>query len=150
MNGIREENLRLKTLLQQIEKDYKNLQMKLIDVSRQESKKSGSPVPAAGDSSDGGDDQELVSLRLGTCSTDNGRISSTIDDQVANKGGGSDGDRATSSSKNKERSWPAPVKTQRSSSNGDDEISQTSVKRARVCVRSRCDTPTVSNIFFFF
>lgn len=127
VNGIREENLRLKTLLQQIEKDYKNLQMKLIDVFQQESKKNEIPIAD--------DDQELVSLRLGTSSTD---------DEVA-KGGSDGGDRATSSKNEERSSWP-PMK--RASSNGDDEVSQTSVKRARVCVRARCDTPTVSSFFF--
>ncbi|KAG6398302.1 hypothetical protein SASPL_139758 [Salvia splendens] len=60
--GMREENMRLKTLLQKIEVDYKDLQRKVSDF-QQNLKKNGSDLnPKTGDEGD----QELVSLRLGT------------------------------------------------------------------------------------
>ncbi|KAL1538670.1 putative WRKY transcription factor 72 [Salvia divinorum] len=132
--GVREENMRLKTLLQKIEVDYKNLQKKVSDF-QQGSKKSGSGL----DSKTGGDgeDQELVSLRLGASST---RAKSASDHSTERNGVvkvGSEGEAAEV----RDEGWP-PVKTQR---DGDGEVSQTSGKRARVCVRARCDTPTMND-----
>lgn len=186
MGEVREENLRLKTLLQQIEKDYKTLQMKFIDVFQQESNKNGSPIPTSNgaESTTTADDQdqELVSLRLGTSPTDpkkedlhvtissnsskvtceNDGIKLGLDYNILERLKTEDGamgfgqnpgpDKYSFTGKKEDdqagEKWPPGkvLKTQRS---GDEEFSQTNVKRARVCVRARCDTPTVSPIVCF-
>ncbi|KAI3452333.1 hypothetical protein Pfo_008998 [Paulownia fortunei] len=180
MTGVREENLRLKTLLQQIEKDYKTLQMQFIDIFQQESKKNGSPTPTTNGAENTDDDQEqeLVSLRLGTSptepkredilvtSTSNNSSKVTCENDGIKLGLGYNLERLISddgamgfvknpgpdnysfSGKKEDdqagEKWPPSkvLKTQRS---GDEEFSQTSVKRARVCVRARCDTPTMND-----
>ncbi|KAL0332043.1 UNVERIFIED_CONTAM: putative WRKY transcription factor 72 [Sesamum calycinum] len=138
LRGVREENLRLKNLLQQIEKDYKTLEMRFVDIFQQESKKNGSPIISAAAEDD--QEQELVSLRLGTS------VEPKKESSCKNKNPGPDNCSFTGK-KEEDRAgekWsPGNVlMTQRS---GDDELSQTSVKRARVCVRARCDTPTMND-----
>ncbi|KAK4417687.1 putative WRKY transcription factor 72 [Sesamum alatum] len=176
LRGVREENLRLKNLLQQIEKDYKTLEMRFIDVFQQESKKNGSPIPTTDEDDQ---EQELVSLRLGTSmeprkedvhvassssgscckvTCENGELKLGLDFNSLGRLKTDDGpmgfsknpgpDNCSLTGKKEEdqagEKWsPGNVlKTQRS---GDDELSQTSVKRARVCVRARCDTPTMND-----
>ncbi|KAL0377519.1 UNVERIFIED_CONTAM: putative WRKY transcription factor 72 [Sesamum radiatum] len=173
LRGVREENLRLKNLLQQIEKDYKTLEMRFVDIFQQESKKSGSPIISAAAEDD--QEQELVSLRLGTSAEpkkedvrvassscckvtcENGELKLGLDYSLGRletddgsmafrKNPGPDNCSFTGKKEEDQEGekWsPGNVlKTQRS---GDDELSQTSVKRARVCVRARCDTPTMND-----
>ncbi|KAK4488453.1 hypothetical protein RD792_004217, partial [Penstemon davidsonii] len=161
MTGVKEENTRLKTLLQQIEKDYKSLQMRFLDIYKQESTKIVSPENSI-DVND--QEHELVSLRLGTITetskkedivhvTSTTSNSSKITSENDELKLGLDLKNPSSDSYNysgrKEdglevEKWETNkgLKTERS---GDEEISQTSVKRARVCVRARCDTPTMND-----
>ncbi|KAL2240442.1 probable WRKY transcription factor 72 [Sesamum indicum] len=176
LRGVREENLRLKNLLQQIGKDYKALEMRFVDIFQQESKKNGSPIIVAPAEDD--QEQELVSLRLGTsvepkkedvhvasgsssscCKVicENGELKLGMDYSLGRletddgsmafrKNPGPDNCSFTGKKEEDKagEKWPPGngLKTQRS---GDDELSQTSVKRARVCVRARCDTPTMND-----
>ncbi|KAK6155117.1 hypothetical protein DH2020_009365 [Rehmannia glutinosa] len=166
MTGVREENMRLKTLLQRIEKDYKDLQMQFMDIFQQESKKNnGSPI-----SNTNGDDQEqeLVSLRLGTSPKETKKENIhnltkiarendvfelglghnpkrlKTDDGALGKNSGPDNNYVLTGKKEENQKWGQNkgLKTERS---GDEELCQTSVKRARVCVRARCDTPTMND-----
>ncbi|KAL6520360.1 WRKY transcription factor [Orobanche minor] len=203
---LREENMRLRILLQQIEKDYKALQMQFVDVLHRKPKKNnGSPNVFAGENyttacarsrgdgggGGGGDDdqeQELVSLRLGTntptepkkeniitsvittpisktitCEKDDvvelglgynspERLKNTDDGPVSfgrNSGPDHQNNNNNSNSltgKKEEDDQTSPtskvLKTQRG---GDEEVCQTNVKRARVCVRAKCDTPTMND-----
>ncbi|PIN16327.1 hypothetical protein CDL12_11011 [Handroanthus impetiginosus] len=160
MRGVSEENLRLKTLLQQIEKEYKSLQMKFMDIFHQEFNKNGNPFPEKS-CFDQDQEQELVSLRLGTNpdptqpkKEDNHMITSTKNDELklgleCNLEGLTDKNPGPENYSKKEddeagEKWPPGkvLKTQRS---GDEEFSQTNVKRARVCVRAKCDTPTMND-----
>ncbi|KAL3624162.1 hypothetical protein CASFOL_032978 [Castilleja foliolosa] len=126
MRGVKDENTRLKNQLQQIEMDFKILQRQFIDAFRQQSKKNGlSPDNVIDDD----EEQDLVSLRLGM---------NNKNDEATGVGLGCEfPDGPMSVVKNE-----GPMKTMR---NGDEEICQTSVKRARVCVRARCDTPTMND-----
>lgn len=46
-----------------------------------------------------------------------------------------------------EETWPPPKVLKTMPSGGEDEVAQQCpLKKARVCVRMRCDTPTVSMI----
>ncbi|KAG8384725.1 hypothetical protein BUALT_Bualt04G0148100 [Buddleja alternifolia] len=167
MTGVREENMRLKTLLQQIEKDYKTLQMRFTDIFQQESMKTH-----AENGADDDQEHDLVSLRLGTSPKTEPKKEDMIVDHVTSASTISsksdelklglnyinveqglrsdDGFSKNRSPENysltagrKEEDQRSKVlKTERS---GDEEVSQTSVKRARVCVRARCDTPTMND-----
>lgn len=155
MTGIREENMRLKSLVQQIENDYKSLQMKFIDVF-QESKKKGNSFSTIYDSdkTDHIDDhdQDLVSLRLGSSPTHSKKVE---DVHIKNDGilnpekRLKTEDRDDDHKHKKEDDHESGEKCEVLKRSGDEGFGQTSVKKARVCVRARCDTATVSTIFLF-
>ncbi|KAL7100854.1 hypothetical protein ACP275_08G020700 [Erythranthe tilingii] len=170
MEGVREENVRLKTLLQQIESDYKALQMRFTRIYRNdgsdEFKKRiliESPIlksATAGEEEiniSGGDDDdeelELVSLRLGTSppiSDERTKKAVVVNNNINILQGGLINRSCISLTGGKKECSPtttSKVSTKTQRSGEDDElISQTSlVKRARVCVRARCDTPTMND-----
>lgn len=165
MGEVREENERLKVMLEQIEKDYHSLQLRFFDIIKQESPKKSteSSAPRLHDETD---EPELVSLCLGRSPSDQpkkeekARKSSTnYEEWKASLSLGldskfqlstelvSDASPETSLEEPKQvgdQTWP-PSKTLKTMRNGDDEVSQQNhVKRARVSVRARCDTSTVS------
>ncbi|KAL6552981.1 WRKY transcription factor [Orobanche gracilis] len=206
MTRLREENMRLRVVIQQIEKDYKALKMQFIDVLHRKPKKNnGSPNAFAGENyitassrsrhdGDCGDDddddqeQELVSLRLGTntptepkkenitsvittpscktitCEKDDvvelglgyncpKRLKSTDDGPVSfgrnsgpdhNNNNNNNSNSLTGKKEEDDQTSPTSkgLKTQRG---GDEEVCQTNAKRARVCVRAKCDTPTMND-----
>lgn len=169
MGEARDENQRLKIYLDRIVKDYRTLQMKFHDITDQqeETKKSTDPV----DDHQGSEHHELVSLTLGrissepkrdgkSCKTssqgenhDKKSLSLGLDCTFeASKSDTNEGlpnlSSVNSFGEPKEEAGEAwqrskALKTMRG---GDDEVimQQNPAKKARVSVRARCDTPTVS------
>lgn len=165
MGDVREENERLKTMLERVEKDYKSLQLRFFDIVQQQ-EPAKKPV-AEHDSSSSFDESivepELVSLSLGRrscsgCASSEAKkeekTSKSTREEEELKGSLSLALDSNSSEEQKDEAekeatagegWP-PSKMLKTVRNGsDDEASQQNpVKRARVSVRARCDTPTVS------
>ncbi|KAK6913211.1 WRKY domain [Dillenia turbinata] len=173
MGEVREENKRLKLMLQKIETEYRSLQMKFFDIIHQEDKKQNDNDSAP--TRDECEEPELVSLRLGTSSPSERKkdekannSGKSKEDQKLNEGLGlgldlkihvsksdpteatSNGSPEHSSDETKEEdageTWPSSktLKTMRSAD--ENEVSpQSQVKRARVSVRARCDTPTMND-----
>ncbi|GLT58587.1 hypothetical protein SLA2020_314670 [Shorea laevis] len=166
MGEVREENKRLKTCLNQIMRDYQNLQMQFYNIVHQEKKKSAEK----GDNNhcQEAEEPELVSLTLGRSATD-----SKKDEKNKTSNEGKEGltlgldckfdvsksdvenevslpnQSPTNSSEDPKKeaaeTWP-PSKILKTMRNGDDEVlQQNPVKKARVCVRARCDTPTMND-----
>lgn len=164
MGEVKEENERLKMMLERVEKDYQSLQLRFFDILRKEASKKG--VSDSATCHDKTEEPELVSLCLGRSPGDpkkDGRIGisskpkQTEDLEASLTLGldskylsstemGSDMSPENSSGESKEaeagETWPTnkPFKAK----HGDDEISEhMPTKRARVSVRARCNTPTV-------
>lgn len=82
MKEVREENARLKMMLEKIEKDYKSLQKRFLDSVNQEEAKNNSNNNAGCSTIEDTEEPEFVSLRLGTSPStepkkdDNNNISS--------------------------------------------------------------------------
>nr|WGV38275.1 WRKY [Loropetalum chinense var. rubrum] len=174
MDKVREENDRLKMMLKQMEKDYQSLQMHFLGVLGQEgSKKSkDSALPAhkereeselislslGRNSSDQTKKDEIINssssskakeevfkeeltlgldLKFQDSKPDSIQLVSDIPSH----------ENSFEEAKEEEaaETWP-PSKVVKTMRNGDDEVSeQTHVKRARVSVRARCDTPTMND-----
>ncbi|KAK4781686.1 hypothetical protein SAY86_015788 [Trapa natans] len=191
MGEVREENQRLKMLLERIMRDYKTLQMQFLDMVKQDHQKQ-QPAAAANYSPTSApagaqepEESSLVSLSLGLDSgssssgkyekgkllsapgNDNKKtdeehrreglaLSLDCNFDVANKSGISGVSKLPNSSspghssENQEEEeageiWP-PSKAPKTTRNGDDQVSQQNPpKKARVCVRARCDTPTMND-----
>lgn len=180
MKEVREENARLKMMLQKIEEDYKALQKRFVDnVDQQEANTTNNTKTCT--TIEDTEEPEFISLRLGTSPTTHepkretdSSVSSfskstTTEDQGQLKCGlklGLDYHLGESKSDptvaispensleeqkdehdqdaNPGENWP-PSKVVKTVRSEDDEISQQpNPKRARVSVRVRCDTPTVS------
>lgn len=161
MGEVREENQRLKKYLDRMMKDYRTLQMKFHDIVQQEGRKS---VDTTNNHQEI-EEPEFVSLRLGRTLSDTKKeekinvVSTQWKEAEETKEGLSLGlDCKLELSKSIENQSPiniseevkeeagetwAPNKAFKRS--GDDEAPQQNpVKKARVCVRARCDTLTVS------
>ncbi|CAK9155690.1 unnamed protein product [Ilex paraguariensis] len=74
MGEVKEENQRLRMYLNQIMKDYQNLQMQFHDIVQQETKKSTSPP----NNHQEAEETELVSLTLGRTSTDPKKVENYV------------------------------------------------------------------------
>ncbi|XP_075646548.1 putative WRKY transcription factor 72 isoform X2 [Castanea sativa] len=169
MGELKEENERLKMMLQQIEKDYQSLQLRFFDIFKQETPNNF--TESSTPSHDETEEPELVSLCLGRSPTESKKeekasnpikISTKDEEWKASLSLGWDSNKfqlsteivsnpspETSLEETKQaeagETWP-PSKTLKTMRNGDDEVSQqTHVKRARVSVRARCDTPTLND-----
>ncbi|KAF8399427.1 hypothetical protein HHK36_015292 [Tetracentron sinense] len=163
---VREENERLKTTLARIVKDYQSLQMHFFDILQQEEAKKSTDTTTTREEME---EPEFVSLSLGRISSEPkekiSNVSKTKEDEklkeglalgldckfdVSNPGPTepvSNRSPENSSEEPKEEevreTWP-PGKILKTMRSGDDEVpQQPPVKKARVCVRARCDTPTM-------
>lgn len=169
MGEVRQENQRLRMHLSQIMKDYQTLQMQFDNILKQEAKESANRAALTDLLDQATDEPELVSLSLGRSTSSVPRKDQKVDDQQENEGGlalrldsssfempktGPSTENSSKSSPensleaNKEagESWP-PHKVLKTRRREDDEVlEQNPAKKARVSVRVRCDTPTVSVI----
>ncbi|MBA0718302.1 hypothetical protein Golax_006057 [Gossypium laxum] len=173
MGEVREENQRLKMYLNRIMKDYQKLQMQFYDIVGQDSKKSqAAENNDHHHQQEEEEEPELVSLTLGRFSSDSkkdgkNKASSSHgkEEERGNEGLSLGLDYKLEASKSEvddealpnpspvngtqelkeEETWP-PSKVLKTTGTGDDEVlQQNSVKKARVCVRTRCETPTMND-----
>ena len=168
---MKEENERLKTVLTQIVKDYQALQMQLFDISqKKDHQEQANAKPLENSTLDHqAEEPELVELSLGTSpSTEtkkkNNERTKEEDHQMRSEGltlgleycnyvenSGSDNcssEKEEAVDQAVER-WPPSKMLKSDLRREDDEVAAahaTSVKRARVSVRARCDAPTVCTI----
>ncbi|KAE8695729.1 cell division cycle protein 48-like protein [Hibiscus syriacus] len=163
MGEVKEENERLKKMLEKIQENYKSLQSSFFEILQQGATKkltsslvSSSPVNVA--------ELELVSLSLGRSSPiaesrKDGKTTSSIkskDDpeikpsltlgldsnsQLPTPGNSSEDQQKEDGAA---ETWP-PSKIQKTTTRNGDEDQQNHVKRARVSVRARCDAPTMND-----
>ncbi|KAK4767903.1 hypothetical protein SAY87_003044 [Trapa incisa] len=186
MGEVREENERLKMLLERIMTDYKTLQMQFLHMVKQDHQKqqpaaaANSPAIAA-TSAQGPEESSLVSLSLGldSGSSSSGkyekekenhlpaprnedypheRLALSLDCKfdaanmsgisgVSNLPSSTSPELSSENHKGEESGeiWP-PSKAHKTSRSGDDQVSQRNPpKKTRVCVRARCDAPTMND-----
>lgn len=165
MGEVKEENERLKMMLERVEKDYHSLQLRFFDILQRDTPNKG--VEDSDTSLDEVEEPKLVSLCLGRSPRQpkkdgivgNSSKPKENKDLEANLTLGldsksllsmelvSDLSLINSSEELKEAEAGGTCSTNKSVRTKDvaDEIlEQTPIKRARVCVRARCDTLTVS------
>lgn len=173
MREVREENERLKKSLDEIMKDYETLKRKFHEMNHQITQTNGSTINNI-DHEVEEEVDDLVSLTLGRFSThqnknttssssltklDHQKILDLKQDYIIQTPSIIDRNiQSPTHSEPKEeeagQTWP-PSKMSKPSSLppppiGEDEVSQQNPpKKARVCVRARCDTPTVSHIYIY-
>ncbi|XP_061373524.1 WRKY transcription factor 72A-like [Gastrolobium bilobum] len=171
MGEVIEENQRLKMSLNRMLNDYRTLQMHFHNVVQQEN--TNSPDKVNNNHQEILEESDLVSLSLGRLpsnprNNEKAKVSKPLKEEEYKEGltlgldckfetskSGSTNEHlpnqspANSSELPKEEAgetWP-PNKVQKTIRDaGEDEVSQqNSAKKARVCVRARCDTPTLND-----
>ncbi|XP_077233402.1 WRKY transcription factor 72A-like [Tasmannia lanceolata] len=170
MGEVREENERLKMILARIVKDYQSLQMQFYDIVQQEQAKKCTENASTDEEIE---EPELVSLSLGTSSSGHKKeekmnscskgkedeqmkegLTLGLDCKFEESNSGQIDPPLNPSPENSSEEvkedevgepWP-PSKILKTLRSGDDEVSQqTHVKKARVSVRARCETPTMND-----
>ncbi|XP_010551863.1 PREDICTED: probable WRKY transcription factor 72 [Tarenaya hassleriana] len=177
MSEVKEENERLRMMLERIENDYRCLKLRFFDIIQQDTPtKTAQESPHDEDpSSSDQEERDLVSLSLGGRSSSPGngvakkeeKSGAAGEKEELTKAGltlgfspdpktrlssqnvaSSSRENSLEEGTNKEEEAGAETKaTGKRSPGGDvDEIGQQNhVKRARVCVRARCDAPTMND-----
>ncbi|XVF58197.1 hypothetical protein PTKIN_Ptkin07bG0044600 [Pterospermum kingtungense] len=163
MGEAKEENERLKMMLEQIQGNYKSLQIRFFEILQQGAAKrsTNSSTPShKGEAPE----PDLVSLSLGRSSSpsDSKKDAKTTSSASKTKEGltlgldskfklstefvSNPSTEKSSEEAKEDDAWP-PSKSQKTGRNGDNEevAEQSHVKRARVSVRARCDTPTMND-----
>ncbi|KAL9326431.1 hypothetical protein ACSQ67_007076 [Phaseolus vulgaris] len=164
MGVVREENQRLKRSLNKIMSEYRTLEMQFQDVLKQGTKRN----KGNDNQEDTLEESDLVSLSLGRV-PNNQRNDEKIkvckklkDDEGFNedltlglcksKSGSTTEALPNPSPENSSEvpkeeageTWPPSKETQKTIRDTEDEVAQQNpMKKPRVCVRARCDTPTV-------
>ncbi|GAA0141946.1 DNA-binding transcription factor [Lithospermum erythrorhizon] len=158
MRRVREENIKLKKLLEQVENDYKSLQMRFLSIiaKNQEPHQESSNKTKTFTNEEDNEEPEFVSLRLGRSPSGSNKSDSTTSNSSKMRGE-DDGNKDDGLELGLDCSFKSPVtddlevKNEKDNANktvrsGDDnELSHTIVKRARVSVRARCDQPTLND-----
>ncbi|XP_039023756.1 WRKY transcription factor 72A-like isoform X2 [Hibiscus syriacus] len=173
MGEVKEENERLKLLLCQIVKDYQSLQTRFHDVLQKEEANKSFTMSAASSHEENEEHQHLISLSLGRGDPpkkEEKKCSNKEDDGKHNNNNGLElgleckfeQDSSTEPEKNNNPSsesslgkpeeeeptevWP-PSKILKTMRSGDEEeVSEPmQLKKTRVSVRTRCDTPTMND-----
>jgi len=165
MGVVREENQRLKRSLNKIMSEYRTLEMQFQDVLKQGTKRN----KGNDNQEDTLEESDLVSLSLGRV-PNNQRNDEKIkvckklkDDEGFNedltlglcksKSGSTTEALPNPSPENSSEvpkeeageTWPPSKETQKTIRDTEDEVAQQNpMKKPRVCVRARCDTPTVN------
>ncbi|KAK8667753.1 hypothetical protein V6N13_105234 [Hibiscus sabdariffa] len=171
MGEVREENERLKLLLRQIGKDYQSLQTRFLDLLQKEEANKSLTMSPASRLEENEEHQHLISLSLGRCSSSD--PPKKEDKKCSNKEDNNNGlelglqckfelQGSTEPEKNNNPStesslgkpeeeepnevWP-PSKILKTMTSGDEEdVSEPMLlKKTRVSVKTRCDTPTMND-----
>ncbi|KAJ4823913.1 hypothetical protein Tsubulata_009744 [Turnera subulata] len=159
MGEVRGENERLKMMLKRIEKDYQSLQFRFLGILNQEtSRKSTESTP----SQETDEEPELVSLCLGRSPSEHKKdvnsssktkannedlkasLTLSLDSTFPMSNPSPEDSLEEPKEEETTEAW-SPSKTPKRNIAEDEVAQQTQVKRARVCVRARCDTPTMND-----
>lgn len=161
MGEVKEENERLKMMLERVEKDYHSLQLRFFDILHKDVSKKGLAVSSTSLDHETAE-PELVSLCLGRSpmvpkkEARIGNSNKLKEDVGPNLTLGLDSKHLLSmevvSDLSPTNSSEEPKEVEAEGTNqsakvinvNDDVSDQMPAKRARVSVRARCDTPTVS------
>ncbi|XVE83849.1 hypothetical protein DITRI_Ditri16bG0120700 [Diplodiscus trichospermus] len=173
MGEVKEENERLKMMLEEIQENYKSLQLRFFEILQQGAAKKSTGSSAPSGNGDGAPEPELVSLSLGRPPTAGSRkdektsssgktkedpeikagLSLGLDSKfqlstetVSNPSPQNSSEEPKEDDNDAGETWQ-PNKIQKTAKNGDDQevAQQSQVKRARVSVRTRCDAPTMND-----
>ncbi|WVZ20085.1 hypothetical protein V8G54_007407 [Vigna mungo] len=160
MGEVIEENQRLKMRLNRILNDYRTLQMQFQSIVEQERK------DCSGEDEEAMEESELVSLSLGRIRiprrNEKGKVPKTLKEEedkeglslglewkfeTSKSGSGSEhvGNGSPSNSVEEVVKEEGGGESKGQKTNRDEIGEQNPAKKARVCVRARCDTPTLND-----
>ncbi|KHN45484.1 Putative WRKY transcription factor 72, partial [Glycine soja] len=156
MSKVKEENERLKMMIERVGKNYHSLQLRFFDILHRETSNKG--VEDSAVSLDEVEEPKLVSLCLGTspwehkkdgiiCNSSKHKENEDLEASLTlglDCKGVSSKEQVSDMNTSEEKEEDSTNKLVRTK-DGGDEISEITppAKRARVCVRARCDSPVM-------